>query len=138
MDTGLRANTTITVTTDVLPHKTCDSHLNCDGPSLGQTRRISCRDAIIIGAVLGGTAAIVVALCVFCRWRTRRAKIREARRIEKGKGKETRTENVEDKTNDVGKVGEEAPPASIRPEDGECADDLIRPVAERSVSWADC
>ncbi|KAK5627322.1 hypothetical protein RRF57_003037 [Xylaria bambusicola] len=138
MDAGSNINITITITTDVLPHKTCDSHLNCDGPSLGQTHHISCRDAIIIGAVLGGTAVVMVACCVFGRWKTRKAKIREARRMEKGKGKETRIDKVEEKGSNADKMGEEAPSSSTRPGEDERADDLIRPVPKRSVSWADC
>ncbi|KAI0433333.1 hypothetical protein F5Y09DRAFT_338752 [Xylaria sp. FL1042] len=123
MDTELHP--TVTSETEVLAHKTCDSHMHCKGPSLGHTHLISDRDKGIVGSILGGTAIIVAVCLIVLRYKRRKAKIRNEKRKKKGKEKEQ----------DVGEWGGLTPPGLVRSKRGKDGDDEIRPLPERSISW---
>ncbi|KAI0805566.1 hypothetical protein GGR55DRAFT_680760 [Xylaria sp. FL0064] len=117
-------------TVEILAHKTCDSHMHCDGPSVGHTRLISNRDKGIVGSILSGTAIIVMACLFVWRWRGKKAKKRDEERKRKGKEKEKETGR------DVGQWGRLTPPGLVRSKRGG-EDDEIRPLPQRSISWED-
>ncbi|KAI1423762.1 hypothetical protein F5Y12DRAFT_716027 [Xylaria sp. FL1777] len=124
MDAGLIPNTTSE--TAALTHKTCDSHIHYNGPSLGHPRNISARDKCIVGIILGGTAILAAVCLLIIRWRKQRAKIRDARRKAKGKGK------------GVEKGAGVAPPGSVPPKGGGEGAGEVRVLPGRSISWGDC
>ncbi|KAI1280092.1 hypothetical protein F5Y07DRAFT_396253 [Xylaria sp. FL0933] len=131
MDTDLSSDAA-SETVEVLAHKTCDSHMHCEGPSVGHTRLISNRDKGIVGSILGGTAIIVVACLFVWRWREKKAKRQDEERKRKGKEKQKEMER------DVSQWGSGlTPPGLVRSERGGEGDDEIRPLPQRSISWED-